>query len=224
MADAAYEKIRESILTCRLAPGQRLTERRLASEMGLGTSPVREALTRLDHEGLVRTIPRKGYQVTPLTVKGVDDLFEFWEMLGPVIVERGLANGSSEQRAQAISGFEQILDGGTLHTHEDVRRTVDLSTQTFEVLAESSGNDYLLNAYLRMSVELSRVWALILTAETILNVPIDPPAGAQGALARGDTVAIVGAALSYIRQFRSYAQYVLIRWPSVVATEVAPLS
>lgn len=223
LADAAYEKIRESIVTCRLAPGLRITERGVATELGLGISPIREALTRLDHEGLVRTIPRKGYQVSPLTVKGVDDLFEFWEILGPVIVQRGLTNGTPDQRAQAISGFEEILNAGTLHTHEDVKRSVELSDRTFQILAESSGNEYLLSTYLRVSAALQRVWALILTAETVLHVPIDPPAGAQSALARGDSVATADCALNYIQQFRSSAQYILMQWPSVVATEIAPL-
>lgn len=63
--------------------GTALHRARLALTTGLGVSSIREALTRLDHDGLVRTLPRKGYQVTPLTVKSVDDLFVLWGIIVP---------------------------------------------------------------------------------------------------------------------------------------------
>ncbi|HEY1454899.1 MAG TPA: GntR family transcriptional regulator, partial [Candidatus Dormibacteraeota bacterium] len=86
----AYRRLRADIASCRLAPGQRLTERGLAARTGLGVASIRDALTRLDHDGLVRTLPRKGYQVKPLTIKAVDDLFHFWAVIGPELVRRGI--------------------------------------------------------------------------------------------------------------------------------------
>src|SRR4051812_15077038 len=82
-SDAAYRMLRKRILTCELCPGQWFTERRSAVELGLGLSPVRGALTRLVQDGLVQSVPAKGYRVTPLTLKSVKDLFTTWALLIP---------------------------------------------------------------------------------------------------------------------------------------------
>lgn len=62
LGEAAYRRIQGDIISCRLAPGQRVTEKQLAADLGLGISQVRDALTRLSHEGLVRTLSRKGFR------------------------------------------------------------------------------------------------------------------------------------------------------------------
>ena len=67
LGEAAYRRLRGDIISCRLVPGQRITEKQLSADMGFGLAPVRDPLTRLDHEGLVRTLPGKGYQVAPTT-------------------------------------------------------------------------------------------------------------------------------------------------------------
>ncbi len=108
LGEAAYRRVRGDIISCRLAPGQRLTEKQLATDIGLGISPVRDALTRLSHEGLVLTLPRKGYQVAPLTPKSIDDLFVVWEIVGPELVRLGIRQATEEQIAAAKAGFKGL--------------------------------------------------------------------------------------------------------------------
>jgi DNA-binding GntR family transcriptional regulator len=224
LREAAYRRLRDDIITCRLAPGQRLTERGLSTETDFGVSSIREALTRLDHEGLVRTIPRKGYQVKPLTLKGVDDLFEFWEIIGPELVRRGLVNGTAAQRAEMIAGFDEMYQlNEAEHTRENVTRSIELSQRTFKVIAESTHNEYLVTTYQRLSDELSRVWALMITADTVQQMPVALPDDWREAITNRDG-AVLGAYISqYIQQVRGQVQRTLMRWPSVVATEVVPL-
>ena len=59
--DRCYGILRELISTCKLRPAQRLTERDLMERTGFGRTPVREALLRLGHDGLVEALPRTGY-------------------------------------------------------------------------------------------------------------------------------------------------------------------
>ena len=87
LAGEVYVTLREQIATCQLAPGQRVTERQLATDLGYGLTPVRQALARLSGERLVRTLPRRGYQITPLTIGSVNELFQVWRIIGPPIVE-----------------------------------------------------------------------------------------------------------------------------------------
>ncbi|MDQ7858654.1 MAG: GntR family transcriptional regulator [Armatimonadota bacterium] len=95
-----HEALRRQILTGRLRPGDRLVEGELARAYGVSKSPLREALKTLQHEGLVEAIPRRGYLVTPITVKQVQDLFDL-----RLILERETAH-----RAARSAGPEQVAE------------------------------------------------------------------------------------------------------------------
>lgn len=88
LADQAYAEIRRRIITCAMGPGYRFTEAQIASELRIGETPVREALTRLIQNRLVRNIPRHGYEVSPITLQDVVDLFDFRLVIEPAAAER----------------------------------------------------------------------------------------------------------------------------------------
>jgi DNA-binding GntR family transcriptional regulator len=90
LADDAYALIRRRIIDCRLAPGQQVTEGQLVAELGIGKTPVREALLRLAQEGLVQPIRRSGYRVAPITLRDVRDLFGLRLILEPAAAERAV--------------------------------------------------------------------------------------------------------------------------------------
>jgi DNA-binding GntR family transcriptional regulator len=75
-AELAYERIREAIVEGRYEPGRRLVEARVAEELDLSRTPVREAIRRLDAEGLVVTERNRGAVVRELSVEDVRDLYE----------------------------------------------------------------------------------------------------------------------------------------------------
>jgi DNA-binding GntR family transcriptional regulator len=85
-SDIAYERLREMILTLRLAPGEVLNEFSLASLLGIGRMPVREAISRLASDRFVTVLPRRGTVVASMTMFDVADLFEAREA-----VECGIA-------------------------------------------------------------------------------------------------------------------------------------
>jgi DNA-binding GntR family transcriptional regulator len=75
LGEQAYLRLRQEILVCSLAPGQIVTERELAGRYEMSKTPIREALTQVCHDGLVRRLPGRGYMVAPITVKDLRDLF-----------------------------------------------------------------------------------------------------------------------------------------------------
>lgn len=75
LTDQAYARLREEIITCALRPGTDIGEQELAARLSMSKTPVREALARLTLEGLVEAFPRRGYRVTPVTVKDITDIF-----------------------------------------------------------------------------------------------------------------------------------------------------
>lgn len=83
LSEQAYRRLRDDITRCVLAPGQPLSETQLAGMYGFGRTPIRSALTRLRHEGIVSSLPRRGHVVTHVTLRDVRDLFEFRLIVEP---------------------------------------------------------------------------------------------------------------------------------------------
>jgi DNA-binding GntR family transcriptional regulator len=177
LSAAAYQILRERILTCELAPGERLTERRTAITLGLGLSPVRDALARLVHEGLVHVVPRKGYLVKPLTVRGIEQLFTAWRIVGPEVARLGIAAASPEQRAQLSKLVEETHEvlAGPPATDRAAQFT-RLAIQSFGLLSAASGNILLQDICRSLESELSRAWAVILTVEPLVHLTGEPGA------------------------------------------------
>ena len=76
LRDIVFEALREAILSGSLAPGERLMEIQLAEDMGVSRTPVREAIRKLELEGFVVMIPRKGTYVAGLSMKQMSEVFE----------------------------------------------------------------------------------------------------------------------------------------------------
>lgn len=81
LADWAYERIKENILNLTYQPGSQLEVERLAAEMGISRTPVREALLRLERDGLVQVISRVGFFATDINARDLEELYELRELL-----------------------------------------------------------------------------------------------------------------------------------------------
>ncbi|MDG4668121.1 GntR family transcriptional regulator [Mycobacterium sp. 236(2023)] len=223
LAEAAYRCLRDEIIACRLQPGQRITERALAGDFGFGVAPIRDALTRLDHDGLVRTIPRKGYQVAPLTLKAVDDLFAFWSILGPEIVKRGIVAASDEQLGRIIADFEEMERSGPAKVNAvEMQRFVEAGADLFNRLADAAGNAYLSAAYAKLSGEMLRVFTLITDADLTTPKKLWKVSDWSEVLRQRDGEGLSEKARDYINACHDHVAQTLMRWPSVMMSEVVP--
>jgi len=71
-----YEKIKHDIMTCKLAPGEPLSENQFLERFGVSKTPIREALTSLVQDGLVEYTPNRGFMVTTVSVIDIQEIFE----------------------------------------------------------------------------------------------------------------------------------------------------
>jgi DNA-binding GntR family transcriptional regulator len=221
LGEAAYRRVRGDIISCRLAPGQRVTERQLAADLGFGISPVRDALTRLSHEGLVRTLPRKGYQIAPLTPKSIDDLFVVWEIVGPELVRLGIRRATPEQIAAATAAFEELDRlAGEDGTSETAMRDIEAVNAAFEVLAEATGNEYLATLFQRLMGDMSRIRALLLTADPTAMLAAPAEHWIRHVLAERDPDQAAAGARHHIKEVHRQVLEAVVRWPSVMRSEV----
>ena len=76
LRDVVFQTLRQAILKGELEPGERLMEIQLAERLGVSRTPIREAIRKLELEGLVIMIPRKGAEVASITEKNVRDVLE----------------------------------------------------------------------------------------------------------------------------------------------------
>ena len=76
LRDVVFNTLREAILKGELKPGERLMELQLAAKLGVSRTPIREAIRKLELEGLVLMIPRKGAEVAEITEKNLRDVLE----------------------------------------------------------------------------------------------------------------------------------------------------
>ncbi len=105
MADYAYSAIRNDILAGRIAPSGRLVQDELARRLGISRTPVREAIVRLEHEGLVTLLPRRGAVVNRVTPQDILDIYEVREELERLAVRLTARKGNSYD----IRGLRQTL-------------------------------------------------------------------------------------------------------------------
>lgn len=85
----AYEFIKKKILTCEYEPGLHLNEQQLCEEMGsISRTPVRDAVSRLEQEGLLNILPKKGILVSELRISDINRIFEVRKLLEPYVLRR----------------------------------------------------------------------------------------------------------------------------------------
>lgn len=102
-----YDALRTEILTCRLMPGEEIREQDLAARYEVSRQPIREALLRLQQDRLVTVQPRQGYQVNPISMKDVRDLFQFRLALEPACVAAAIES-ADDQTLSSLDRFRSI--------------------------------------------------------------------------------------------------------------------
>jgi DNA-binding GntR family transcriptional regulator len=140
-SDLAYERIKEMIISSRLSPGTLLTEGQLASQLGMGRMPVREAMQRLALEDLVMILPRKGAFVQPIQVEDLQKIFELRVTLECLSCELAAERITEEELKKLEAMFENV-DSLAEGSEEHVR--VDRAFH--RAIASATRNEYLQRA------------------------------------------------------------------------------
>jgi DNA-binding GntR family transcriptional regulator len=146
-----YNGLRQSILDGSLPPGAPLVERRISDEMGVSRAPVREALRKLEEDGLVVTIPYKGSYVTRVSPEAMDDILSLRTVLEVYAVERALPRLRPDGLKRLRGIVEQMEEAGA---GEDPERLDDLHSRFHRMLYERAGNALLLQFWSSMESQL----------------------------------------------------------------------
>jgi DNA-binding GntR family transcriptional regulator len=136
LQERAYELIRLDILTFRLKPGEKTSERLLAARYALGMAPIRAALPRLVQEGLIEKTAERGTFIAPLTLRGVRDTYQMRYLLEPAAAELAAVRGMDSARLdhlRKVCEWAPDDDDAVIH--------ILLANRDFNLaIAEASGN------------------------------------------------------------------------------------
>jgi DNA-binding GntR family transcriptional regulator len=206
LADQAYYRIRELIVTLELPPGSLVSERELMERLGLGRTPVREALRALARERLVEVYPRRGMFVSGVDVRDLAGLSEVRITLEPHAARLAAERATDADRAQIdvlLEEVDRIRDGS------DERALIDLDQRIHRHLYRCAHNPFLeetLNEYYVLTL---RIWFLALDRVTRLEDAVHEHGELLRAVREGDGVAAEEAMRRHVSGFEDAIRRVL---------------
>lgn len=153
LREVVSEALRESIVNGMLKPGERLMEIQLAEELGVSRTPVREAIRRLELEGFLVMVPRRGTYVSDLTIKDINEVFEIRTALD--VLAAGLA--AERITEEELEQMERLLvQIGEYIDHRDADRIVEADGEFHDILYRASRNDRLVGIINNLREQFTR--------------------------------------------------------------------
>lgn len=155
LAEQAYERLEEMIVTLELPPGDVVTEGELAQRIGIGRTPLREAVQRLANQRLVTTLPRRGLRVTEINLTDHLGVLETRKVLDALIAASAARRATPEQR-ERLRLFSVEMEKAA--STGDLVAFLELDQEFDRHLAEASRNPAATNAIAPLHVHCRRFW------------------------------------------------------------------
>lgn len=153
LRDFVFNTLRQAILTGELKPGERLMEIHLADKLGVSRTPIREAIRKLELEGLVTMVPRRGAEVAQITEKSMNDVLEVRRALDALCAELAcdrITEGGLKALKLACDSFEQCVHAG------DIKRIAQADVALHDIIVQATGNQRLIQLVNNLSEQMYR--------------------------------------------------------------------
>jgi DNA-binding GntR family transcriptional regulator len=142
LKDRVYQNIKFQIIRGNLKPGTRLLEEELAKAMSISRAPIREAFNKLEKEGFVTTIPRKGAAVSNITTETIEDIFEIRETLESLAVKKSLGKIFIDELEKVGDNFKEFINKS--ENAENRIQYLVLDKKFHDLLSQNCGNKKLI--------------------------------------------------------------------------------
>ena len=205
--EEAYRRIEELIVTLELAPGQVVSEAILSERIGIGTTPIREALQRLSREYLVQILPRRGVIVTAIDVRQQLQVLETRRELDRLIA-RSAARRSTAAERQRIGEIGEAM--AIRADAEDVRGFLRLDGDLNMLTARAARNEIAANTVATLHSVSRRFWFYHHQDNPRARQTMTLHAALAGAISSGDESAAAAASDTLTDQLFEFARGTLI--------------
>ena len=192
LRDVVFNTLRQAILKGELKPGERLMEIQLANKLGVSRTPVREAIRKLELEGLVLMIPRKGAEVAEITRQDMEDVLEVRTALEELAVKDAcdhITDAQLSELKKASNEFKKALLEG-----KDLVTCADADMHFHDVILSATNNRRLIQMLNNLSEQMYRYRMEYLKDERTHQTLIEEHDAIRRALKKHDKVK-AGAAI-----------------------------
>lgn len=141
LREVVFNSLREAILTGQLQPGERLMEIQIAENLGVSRTPVREAIRKLEIEGLAVMIPRKGAEVAKITKKQLQDVLEVRKALEELAIQLACKRITEEDVKELEQAHEEVK---TMAKDQNLMEIVRADVHFHEIIYRAADNERLL--------------------------------------------------------------------------------
>jgi DNA-binding GntR family transcriptional regulator len=201
LADQAYIAIRGLIVSLELAPGAVIDERALIERLGIGRTPVREALRRLAHEQLVEVFPRRGMFVTNVDVRDLARISEVREALEPEAARLAAERATEDERDELAELGSSIVRGADL---------MDIDERIHRAIYAAAHNDLLEKTLGEYYVLAHRIWMIALDRNEALEEAVEAHRNLVLAIVNGSGERAADLMRAHVQGFEQAMRRVLV--------------
>lgn len=190
LRDVVFKTLRQGILTGELKPGERLMEIHLANRLGVSRTPIREAIRKLELEGLVIMIPRRGAEVAQITEKNLQDVLEVRRELDAFAAKLACQRMNEGQKAElkeAEEAFEKAVET------KDATVIAKADVAFHDIILKSAGNDRLSQLVNNLAEQVYRYRFEYVKDKTSHNRLIEEHRNIYNSIVKGDKEAAARA-------------------------------
>jgi DNA-binding GntR family transcriptional regulator len=199
LAEAAYERIRDRLLMLDIKPGELVNDDHLAKDLGMGRTPVREALKRLELDRLVVSYPRRGTFATRVEVTDLAFISEIRTQLEPLAASRAARVATERQRDELRAVLRAVESFDTQAA--SVVETLRLDARVHQGIYAAAGNPHLEDVLIRYDNLATRIWCMVLDRLPDLSRHVHEHVDLLGAVINGDEARAGDLARSHVSGF-----------------------
>jgi DNA-binding GntR family transcriptional regulator len=218
LTERAQETIKRKIISLALPPGAPFTEAQLARELGLSKTPVREALARLEQEGLVEILPRSGYRVAPVTLQDARDLLAVRTLLETEAAGLAASRMSVGRELKRLNELCRVSYDA--RDASSITRFLQANTEFHATVAEAGGNRRLAVMLCDVLDQLERLFHLGIALTSSGEQMVHEHQDVVRAIMAGDVAAARASAEAQTRASAVMVLNGLLSSPSLQATNI----
>jgi DNA-binding GntR family transcriptional regulator len=206
MSEQAYHAIRDKLIMLDIAPGAPINEQALALELGMGRTPVRESLKKLELDHLVVSYPRRGTFATQVDITDLATVSEMRVVLEPLAARRA-ALSRPESRTALSRKADQIAEMDLARVGN--RALMEYDIDVHRLIYGATGNQHLEETLVRLDNLATRIWCLVLDRLPTIGDHVQEHVSLLRAIAEGLPDRAAELALAHTTHFEQSVREVL---------------
>ncbi|MDH6454560.1 MULTISPECIES: GntR family transcriptional regulator [unclassified Streptomyces] len=199
LAERAYRAIRDRLVMLEIRPGAPINEEQLGQSLGVGRTPVREALKRLQYERLITTYPRRGTFATEVNITDLAHISEVRQELEPLAAAQAARRATGVDRAGLTDLLAELESVGT--SGRDAADLMRLDLRVHRAIYTATHNPYLEDTLVRHDNLATRIWCLFVDRLADMAGHVEEHGPLIAAIVAGEAETAARLARSHVEHF-----------------------